>query len=88
MKHTDIINIVSQQEQKFAQVYEDLLNLEASCDLIADSDPNELKNNIDLMINSLLKYKTSKFEMLSDSFGSNSNQKEPFLHTPDSSEKS
>ena len=88
MKHTDIINIVSQQEQKFAQVYDDLLNLEASCDLIADSDPNELKNNIDLMINSLLKYKTSKFEMLSDSFVSNSNQKEPFLGTPDSSEKS
>lgn len=88
MKNTDIIKIVSRNEQKFEQVYEDLLNLEASCDLIADSDPNELKNNIDLMINSLLKYKTSKFEMLSDSFDSNRNQKEPFLNTPDFSEKS
>ena len=82
MKHTDIINIVSQQEQKFAQVYDDLLNLEASCDLIADSDPNELENNIHLMISCLLKYKTSKFEMLSDSFVHNRNQKEPFLDTP------
>lgn len=82
MKHTDIINIVSQQEQKFAQVYDDLLNLEASCDLIADSDPNELENNIHLMISCLLKYKTSKFEMLSDSFVSNRNQKELFLDTP------
>ncbi|HCY76900.1 MAG TPA: hypothetical protein DHV28_13345 [Ignavibacteriales bacterium] len=74
MKHTDIINIVSQQEQKFAHVYEDLLNLEASCDLIADSDPDELEENINLMINSLLKYKTSKFEMLSSSFESNLQQ--------------
>ena len=71
MKHTDIIKIVSQQEEKFAQVYEDLLNLETSCDLIADSDPNELVENINLMISSLLKYKTSKFEMLSGSFESN-----------------
>ena len=71
MKHTDIIKIVSQQEEKFAQVYEDLLNLESSCDLIADSDPDELVENINLMISSLLKYKTSKFEMLSGSFESN-----------------
>jgi hypothetical protein len=71
MKHTDIIKIVSQQEEKFAQVYEDLLNLESSCDLIADSDPGELVENINLMISSLLKYKTSKFEMLSGSFESN-----------------
>ena len=71
MKHTDIIKIVSQQEEKFAQVYEDLLNLESSCDLIADSDPNELVENINLMISSLLKYKTSKFEMLSGSFETN-----------------
>jgi len=76
MKHTDIINIVSQQEQKFAEVYEDLLNLESSCDLVADSDPDELKNNINLMIGCLLKYKTSKFEMLSGSFASNLRQKE------------
>ena len=68
MKHTDIITIVSQQEQKFAQVYEDLLNLEASCELIADSDSDELEENVNLMISSLLKYKTSKFEMLAGSF--------------------
>ncbi len=76
MKHTDVIKIVSQQEDKFAQVYEDLLNLEASCDLIADSDPDELEDNINLMITSLLKYKTSKFEMLSGSFESSLRQKE------------
>ncbi|HCY78075.1 MAG TPA: hypothetical protein DHV28_19385 [Ignavibacteriales bacterium] len=76
MKHTDIIKIVSQQEEKFAQVYEDLLNLESSCDLIADSDPDELEENINLMISSLLKYKTSKFEMLSSSFESNLQQQE------------
>lgn len=76
MKHTDIIKIVSQQEEKFAEVYEDLLNLESSCELIADSDPDELKNHIDLMIGSLLKYKTSKFEMLSGSFENNLRQQE------------
>jgi len=76
VKHTDIINIVSQQEQKFAQVYEDLLNLESSCDLIADSDPDELENNLNLMISCLLKYKTSKFEMLAGSFENNLNQQE------------
>lgn len=83
MKHTDIINIVFQQEHKFAQVYEDLLNLEASCDLIADSDPDELEDNVNLMINSLLKYKTSKFEMLSGSFVSNLRQKEQFANNSD-----
>ncbi|MBE0538786.1 MAG: hypothetical protein IH620_03665 [Ignavibacterium sp.] len=76
MKHTDIISIVSQQQEKFAEVYEDLLNLESSCELIADSDPAELKNNIDLMIGCLLKYKTSKFEMLSGSFENNLRQQE------------
>ncbi len=76
MKHTDIISIVSQQQEKFAQVYEDLLNLEVSCDLIADSDPGELEENINLMISSLLKYKTSKFEMLSGSFENTLRQQE------------
>lgn len=76
MKHTDIIKIVSHEEEKFSQVYEDLLNLEASCDLIADSDPDELENNLHLMISCLLKYKTSKFEMLSGSFENSLRQKE------------
>lgn len=76
MKHTDVIKIVSRQEEKFAQVYEDLLNLEASCDLIADSDPDELVDNINLMITSLLKYKTSKFEMLSGLFENSFRQRE------------
>jgi hypothetical protein len=84
MKHSDIIKIVSRNEQKFEQVYEDLLNLEASCDLIADSDPNELKNNIDLMIYSLLKFKTSKFDVLANAFVSNPNQEELFPSTSDS----
>lgn len=84
MVHSDLIKLVSNNPSKLEIVYEDLLNLEASCDLIADSDPDQLNYNVDLMISSLLKFKTSKFELLADSFSNNPNQQELFLPQPDS----
>jgi len=84
MEHSDLIKLVSNNPGKLEIVYEDLLNLEASCDLIADSDPDQLNYNVDLMISSLLKFKTSKFELLADSFSNNPNQQELFLPQPDS----
>ena len=84
MEHSDLIKLVSNNPSKLEIVYEDLLNLEASYDLIADSDPDQLNYNVDLMISSLLKFKTSKFELLADSFSNNPNQQELFLPKPDS----
>lgn len=78
MKHSDLIKLVSNNPNKLESVYEDLLNLEASCDLIADSEPDQLDFNVNLMISSLLKFKTSKFELLADSLISNPNQQELF----------
>jgi hypothetical protein len=84
MKHSDLIKLVSNNPNKLESVYEDLLNLEASCDLIADSEPDQLTFNVDLMISSLLKFKTSKFELLADSFSNNPNQQELFPPQSDS----
>lgn len=73
MQHTDVIKIVSTNAHKLEEVYEDLENLEASCDLIADSEPSELDRHINMMINSLLKFKTSKFELLVETYCSSQN---------------
>ena len=73
MQHTDVINIVSVNPNKFQEVYEDLGNLETSCDLIADAHPEELNHYIKVMISSLLKFKTSKFELVSETICSSQN---------------
>ena len=73
MVHTDVINIVSANPNKFEEVFDDLENLEASCDMVADSSSEYLEKNVSVMINSLLKFKTSKFELLADSIGNNQN---------------
>lgn len=67
MQHADVINIVSANRTKLEEVYDDLENLEASCDMIADSSSEHLEENVNVMINSLLKFKTSKFELLAES---------------------
>ena len=69
MVHTDVIKIVSANPRKFEEVYDDFENLEASCEMVADSSSAELEKNVNVMINSLLKFKTSKFELLADSIG-------------------
>lgn len=71
MVHTDVIKIVSANPRKFEEVYDDFENLEASCEMVADSSSAELVRNVNVMINSLLKFKTSKFELLADSIGNN-----------------
>ena len=73
MVHTDVINIVSANPKKFEEVYDDFENLEASCEMVADSSSAELEKNVNVMINSLLKFKTSKFELLAESIGNNHN---------------
>ena len=67
MVHTDVIKIVSANPNKFEEVFDDLENLEASCDMVADSSFDHLEKNVNVMINSLLKFKTSKFELLAES---------------------
>jgi len=75
MVHTDVINIVSANPLKFEEVYDDFENLEASCEMVADSSSVDLEKNVNVMINSLLKFKTSKFELLADSISNNQNSR-------------
>lgn len=75
MVHTDVINIVSANPRKFEEVYDDFQNLEASCEMVADSSSAELEKNVYVMINSLLKFKTSKFELLADSISNKRNSR-------------
>ncbi len=73
MHNADVIKIVSSNTHRLEEVYEDLENLEASCDMIADSDSSELERNIKIMINSLIKFKTSKYDLLFETFCSSQN---------------
>ena len=73
MQQTDVIKLVSANTHKLLEVYEDLENLEASCDMIADSESSELQRSINIMINSLIKFKTSKFELFAETFCSSQN---------------
>jgi hypothetical protein len=86
MVHTDVINIVSANENKFGEVYDNLKDLEVSCEMIADSTTDELERSIDLMIVSLLKFKTSKFELLADSIGNIRNSGSEPHHNPDNAD--
>ena len=83
MQHADVINIVSANRTKLEEVYDDLENLEASCDMIADSSPEHLEKNVNVMINSLLKFKTSKFELLAGSICNNRNSEFEVLDNSD-----
>lgn len=73
MQHADVIKLVSANTNKLIEIYEDLENLEASCDMIADSESSELPRSINIMINSLIKFKTSKFELFAEAFCSSQN---------------
>ena len=86
MVHTDVIKIVSANPNKFEEVFDDLENLEASCDMIADSSADELERNINVMINSLLKFKTSKFELLTESICNYRNSEIDILNHSDNPE--
>lgn len=86
MVHTDVINIVSANPNKFEEVYDDFENLEASCDMVADSSFDHLEKNVNVMINSLLKFKTSKFELLADSIGNNRNSGSEPHNNPDNAD--
>jgi len=83
MVHTDVIKIISANPGKFEEVYDDFQNLEASCEMVADSTSAEIQRNINVMINSLLKFKTSKFELLADTIGNNQNSTSVVLSSPD-----
>ena len=83
MVHTDVIKIVSANPRKFEEVYDDFENLEASCEMVADSSSADLERNVNVLINSLLKFKTSKFELLADTISSNQNSTSEVLSTPD-----
>lgn len=73
MVHTDVIKIISANPNKFEEVYDDFENLEASCEMVADSSSADLERNVSVLINSLLKFKTSKFELLAGAISSNQN---------------
>jgi len=82
MNIPDIIKFVS-NKRLCERFNEDLLELEASCDLIAYSDPDELHYSIDMLLHSLLRFKSSKYDLLVDAVKNNPNQIELF---PDSTD--
>jgi len=86
MVHTDVINIVSANKSKFGEVYDKLQDLEVSCEMIADSTTDELERSIAIMINSLLKFKTSKFQLLADSIGNIRNSGLELHNNPDNAD--
>ncbi len=86
MIHTDVINIVSANPIKFEEVFDDFENLEASCEMVADSSSADLEKNVNVMINSLLKFKTSKFELLADSISNIPNSGLELHNNPDNAD--
>lgn len=68
MKPSLIVEIINNNTKEFEQLYNHLLDLEASCDMLMDSKPESIEYFHKMIAATLIKYKNSKLVLLSDAF--------------------
>ncbi|HMN49572.1 MAG TPA: hypothetical protein PKD67_11945 [Ignavibacteriaceae bacterium] len=69
MIHSDVLKIVSNNVDKFEEVYIDFQNLEATCEMLVAAEPDSIHQYINMLKNTLIKFKTSKFQLIASSIG-------------------